>query len=268
MSVITILNSLLHFILLKFILNSFQDVVTEHYHQWGFLALAQGPIYGPLFHELLLLLQPLSLVPFDLHLPPEHNLQSRETQKHRAPLPHRLLAQSAQFLQMSSIQMNSRSSTCHSDVSKRVTDGFGINQTPTSESGTQKKEYEGNEMESIEMPLSSTSSLEDKHFSELRWARLFGSGVGTPVGPQKAQKSISGSPRSRSVAVIPQNKFTLLTSVVFISEHLSSSRRPSEWLKLGASKVDLLAQSVWTRKWPEAHLSVNHDREQQIKMKY
>ncbi|XP_051764451.1 AP-4 complex accessory subunit RUSC2 isoform X3 [Ctenopharyngodon idella] len=172
------------------------DVVTEHYHQWGFLALAQGPIYGPLFHELLLLLQPLSLVPFDLHLPPEHNLQSRETQKHRAPLPHRLLAQSAQFLQMSSIQMNSRSSTCHSDVSKRVTDGFGINQTPTSESGTQKKEYEGNEMESIEMPLSSTSSLEDKHFSELRWARLFGSGVGTPVGPQKAQKSISGSPRS------------------------------------------------------------------------
>lgn len=98
--------------------------------------------------------------------------------------------------------MNSRS---HSDVSKRVTDGFGINQTPISESGAQKQEDEGNEMENIEMPRSSTSSLEDKHFSELRWARLFGSGVGTPVGPQKAQKSMSGSLRSRSVAVIPQN---------------------------------------------------------------
>ncbi|ROI48937.1 Iporin [Anabarilius grahami] len=217
------------------------DVVMEHYQQWGFLALAQGPIYGPLFQELLLLLQPLSLVPFDLHLPPEPNLQRMETQKHRTPLPHWLLAQSAQFLQMSSIQTNSRSSASHSDVSKRVTDGFGINQTPTSKSGTLKKEDEGNEMENIEMPLSSTSSLEDKHFSELRWARLFGSGVGTPVGPQKVQKSISGSLRSR---------------------------RPSEWLKLGASKMDLLAQSVWTRKWPEAHLSGNHDREQQIKMKY
>lgn len=271
MSVITILNSLLHFIPLKFaqfILNSFQVIVMEHYHQWGFLALAQGPIYGPLFQELLLLLQPLSLVPFDLHLPPEPNLQRMEMQKHSTPLPHRLLAQSAQFLQMSSIQTNSRSSASHSDVSKRVIDGFGINQTPNSKSGTQKKEDEGTEMENTEMPPSSTSSLEDKHFSELRWARLFGSGVRTPVGPQKVQKSISGSLRSRSVAVIPQNKFTLLTSVVFISEHLSSSRRPSEWLKLGASKVDLLAQSVWTRKWPEAHLSGNHDRKQQIKMKY
>lgn len=44
-----------------------------------------------------------------------------------------------------------------------------------------------------------------------------------------------------------------------MTEHLSSSRRPSEWLKLGASKVDLLAQSVWTGKWPEAHPSGNHD---------
>ncbi|XDV53987.1 hypothetical protein PO909_022369 [Leuciscus waleckii] len=208
------------------------DVVTEHYHQWGFLALAQGPIYGKLFQELLLLLQPLSLVPFDLHLPAEP--QSMEKQKHRVPLPHRLLAQSAQFLQMSSIQTNSRSSTGHSDVSERVTDGSWQDQTPTSECGTKKKEDEANGMENIEMPQSSTSPLEDKHFSELRWARLFGSGAGTLVGPQRAQKRISGSLRSR---------------------------RPSEWLKLGASKVDLLAQSVWTGKWPEAHPSGNHDRD-------
>ncbi|XP_067289772.1 AP-4 complex accessory subunit RUSC2 isoform X2 [Pseudorasbora parva] len=201
------------------------DVVTEHYHQWAFLALAQGPIYEPLFQDLLTLLQPLSQVPFDLHLPPEP--QSMEKQKHRAPLPHRLLAQSAQFLQMSSIQTSSRSSTGNRDVSKRVTGGFGLNQTPTSEGGTQKKEDEATGMKNIEMPQSSTRPLEDKHFNELRWARLFGSGVGTPAGPQK---SISGSLRSRP---------------------------PSEWLKLGASKVDLLAQSVWTGKWQ----SGNHDRD-------
>ncbi|XP_077099111.1 AP-4 complex accessory subunit RUSC2 isoform X3 [Siphateles boraxobius] len=208
------------------------DVVTEHYHQWGFLALAQGPIYGQLFQELLLLLRPLSLVPFELHLPPEP--QSMEKQKHSAPLSHQLLAQSAQFLQMSSIQTNSRSSTGHSDVSERVTDGSWQNQTPTSECGTKKKENGAIGMENIQMPQSSTNHLEEKHFSELRWARLFGSGVGTLVGPQTAQKSISGSLRSR---------------------------RPSEWLKLGASKVDLLAQSVWTGKWPEAHPSGNHDRD-------
>lgn len=38
-----------------------------HYHPWGFLPLSQG-ICQPLFQELLLLLQPLSLLPFDLEL--------------------------------------------------------------------------------------------------------------------------------------------------------------------------------------------------------
>ncbi|XP_052423321.1 AP-4 complex accessory subunit RUSC2 [Carassius gibelio] len=210
------------------------DVVSEHYHHWGFLALAQGPTYGPLFHELLLLLQPLSLLPFDLHLPSKPNLQSKEKQNHRAPLPLRLVAQSAQILQMSLIQDNSRSPTGHSDAfRKRVTDGFWLNQTPTSECETQKKEDAATGRKNNEMPQSSTSPLEDKHLSELRWARLFGAKVGTPVGPQKAQKNMSGPLR----------------------------RRPSEWLKLGASKVDLPAQSVWIGKLPETHLSGNHDRD-------
>ncbi len=99
-----------------------------------------------------------------------------------------------------------------------------------------------------------------QHLSELRWARLFGSNVGTPVGPQKAQKNMSG-PLRRLVTVFLQtsDKVTLLTLVAFMSEHLSSSRWPSEWLKLGASKVDLFAQSVWIGKWPETHLSDNHE---------
>ncbi|XP_036454166.1 iporin [Colossoma macropomum] len=46
-----------------------------HYHPWGFLPLSQGACQ-PMFEELLLLLQPLSLLPFDLDLLFEpHQLQ-------------------------------------------------------------------------------------------------------------------------------------------------------------------------------------------------
>ncbi|XP_031658267.1 iporin isoform X1 [Oncorhynchus kisutch] len=44
-----------------------KDMVTDHYHPWGFLAMSQGQCQ-PLFQELLLLLQPLSMLPFDLNL--------------------------------------------------------------------------------------------------------------------------------------------------------------------------------------------------------
>ncbi|XP_056322114.1 AP-4 complex accessory subunit RUSC2 [Danio aesculapii] len=188
------------------------DVVTEHYYQWGFLALAQGPTYGPLFQEMLHLLQPLSLLPFDLYLPSQTNLQSKEKSKQRGSLSHQFLAQSAQMLQMSSIQTTSRSPTGHNDASN-------IARFKETQCVIQKKEDEAAKTENSEMPQSS-SPLEDKHLSKLRWARLFGSGVSnTPVWPEKSQNN--------------------------------HTRRPSEWLKLGASKVDLLAQSVWTRKWPE-----------------
>ncbi|MGH0186607.1 UNVERIFIED_CONTAM: hypothetical protein FKN15_022007 [Acipenser sinensis] len=49
------------------------DIVAVHYHPWGFLPLSQG-VCQPLFEELLLLLQPLSLLPFDLDLLFEHRL--------------------------------------------------------------------------------------------------------------------------------------------------------------------------------------------------
>uniref|UniRef100_A0A8C9WSH9 RUN and SH3 domain containing 2 n=1 Tax=Scleropages formosus TaxID=113540 RepID=A0A8C9WSH9_SCLFO len=43
------------------------DVMQPHYHPWGFLVASQGACHA-LFEELLLLLQPLSLLPFDLDL--------------------------------------------------------------------------------------------------------------------------------------------------------------------------------------------------------
>ncbi|XP_052451843.1 AP-4 complex accessory subunit RUSC2 isoform X2 [Carassius gibelio] len=55
-----------------------EDIVAAHYHPWGFLPLSQGACQ-PLFEELLLLLQPLSLLPFDLDLLFEpHQLQKGE----------------------------------------------------------------------------------------------------------------------------------------------------------------------------------------------
>ncbi|XP_037547963.1 iporin [Nematolebias whitei] len=48
-------------------LQSQTDVVTTYYHSWGFLFVSLGQCQ-PLFQELLLLLQPLSVLPFDLNL--------------------------------------------------------------------------------------------------------------------------------------------------------------------------------------------------------
>ncbi|XP_022072011.2 AP-4 complex accessory subunit RUSC2 [Acanthochromis polyacanthus] len=48
-------------------LQSQRDVVTTYYHSWGFLTMSLGRCQ-PLFQELLLLLQPLSVLPFDLNL--------------------------------------------------------------------------------------------------------------------------------------------------------------------------------------------------------
>ncbi|XP_071322697.1 AP-4 complex accessory subunit RUSC2 isoform X2 [Trachinotus anak] len=48
-------------------LQSQKDMVTTYYHSWGFLSMSLGQCQ-PLFQELLLLLQPLSVLPFDLNL--------------------------------------------------------------------------------------------------------------------------------------------------------------------------------------------------------
>ncbi|XP_035523335.1 iporin [Morone saxatilis] len=48
-------------------LQSQKDVVTTYYHSWGFLSMSLSQCQ-PLFQELLLLLQPLSVLPFDLNL--------------------------------------------------------------------------------------------------------------------------------------------------------------------------------------------------------
>ncbi|XP_029998539.1 iporin isoform X2 [Sphaeramia orbicularis] len=64
-----------------------EDIIGAHYNPWGFLPLAHGPCQ-PLFEELLLLLQPLSLLPFDLDLLFEPHLlqKGQEHLRHKEQL--------------------------------------------------------------------------------------------------------------------------------------------------------------------------------------
>ncbi|KAL0182257.1 hypothetical protein M9458_021632, partial [Cirrhinus mrigala] len=106
---------------------------------------------------------------------------------------------------------------------KRVTDEFWLNQTPISECETPKTEHEATEMENSEMSQSSSSPLDDKHLRELRWARLFGSKVGTPVGPQNEQKS--GPLRNRMVEAWCIQSGSACT----LSVDREMARESSEW---------------------------------------
>uniref|UniRef100_A0A8C5P6W4 RUN and SH3 domain containing 2 n=1 Tax=Leptobrachium leishanense TaxID=445787 RepID=A0A8C5P6W4_9ANUR len=64
-----------------------EDMIWAHYEPIGFLSVSDG-VCQPLFEELLLLLQPLSLLPFDLDLLFEHHLaqMSREQQQKKEML--------------------------------------------------------------------------------------------------------------------------------------------------------------------------------------
>ncbi|XP_075042736.1 AP-4 complex accessory subunit RUSC2 isoform X2 [Mixophyes fleayi] len=64
-----------------------EDIIWAHYDLVGFLSVSHG-VCQPLFEELLLLLQPLSLLPFDLDLLFEHHLvqMNREQQQQKEML--------------------------------------------------------------------------------------------------------------------------------------------------------------------------------------
>uniref|UniRef100_A0AAY4AJ35 Uncharacterized protein n=1 Tax=Denticeps clupeoides TaxID=299321 RepID=A0AAY4AJ35_9TELE len=81
------------------------DVIQMFYRHWGFLSQWQGPCWTH-YQELVLLLQPLSALPFDLHLLSESRLI--ENKPHQTPSSHPgQLAQSAcSFRQMTEIPSN------------------------------------------------------------------------------------------------------------------------------------------------------------------
>ncbi|KAB5543793.1 hypothetical protein PHYPO_G00083710 [Pangasianodon hypophthalmus] len=256
------------------------DVIAEYYHPWAFLALSQDPACKSLFQELLLLLQPLSDLPFDLHLLSESRLQRRQEQNQPSVQQSNFLALSGcSFLKISNRQnsdgqpersklkekrepctpsqteIHTSCSTnihkilpgCAVTVSKQSTQepeqksvsfvcskkkhaGWWLSQTPITE-----RVMEADCSDTIPHVRNNETLVENgvrkrEEFSlrtdevkppkELRWARLFGSGIGSPVAVEKARGRIKQNQRIRP---------------------------PSQWLQLGASKMDQLAKSMWSK---------------------
>ncbi|XP_017552748.1 iporin [Pygocentrus nattereri] len=258
-------------------LHACTDVVAEYYHHWGFLALSQGPGCKSLFQELLLLLQPLNQLPFDLHLLSEPKLQRKLAKKSSRPLApsdypilhkasnqknngHPERSKLKEEGDLHPPTQNQSYTSCGTHIaenlkgcavkfckqprpfspeekdeqkclvsSERESAGWWLGQTPITEgmmlgvcSGgaphEQHKKILVENSESATDGLLQTSQQENPQ-KGLRWARLFGSGIGTSAGVVRAQQN----------------------------NQSHRTRLPSQWLKLGASKVDLLAQSVWGR---------------------
>ncbi|KAF7700816.1 uncharacterized protein LOC124393884 [Silurus meridionalis] len=253
------------------------DVIAEYYHPWAFLALSQDPAFKSHFQELLLLLQPLSELPFDLHLLSESRLQKRQEQNQLSVQQSSFFALSGfSFLQPHDSQnsdghheranlekrqpctpsQTEMSTSCITTVHKSLQGravmvsgksnrdqeqkqvsvvcsekkhaGWWLSHTPITEHVMEAHWPDAVPHRSNNKTLVENVDSSGEEFSlrtdevqmakELRWARLFGSGI--TMGVEKTQHGIKPNQRMRT---------------------------PSQWLHLGASKVDQLAQSMCSR---------------------
>ncbi|KAF5897674.1 iporin-like isoform X1, partial [Clarias magur] len=210
-------------------------VIAEYYHPWAFLAWSQDPSCKSLFQEFLLLLQPLSELPFDLHLLSESRLQRRTEQNlsqsrffalsgcsflrmpnwqnsdgqlERSTLKAKKEPCISSQTEIRSTNMDKILHSCAVSISKPSTRelelksdclkkkhaGWWLSQTPITErimeadcSDTVPRLQND---ETLVEKGERTRADEAKPSMELRWARLFGSGIGIPAAVEKAQRSI------------------------------------------------------------------------------
>lgn len=237
-----------------------KDVVTTHYHSWGFLSMSLGRCQ-PLFQELLLLLQPLSVLPFDLNLLLEPRLlcnrQLCPEDQSSPPAPSsgllatswpRLQADRREHCAHSNRQMNSSSQihipafpqkerlesrsqlSAHAPEwwSKEPIDGVveGEDCTQDESDHWSQISMESRQEERRDTPILNESQCQ----SGLRWASLFGA----------ANLSTSAVMVSQSHTDEQSKRF---------------NKRPSEWLHLDRSQLGLLAQSLMSMK---LGVSVSH----------
>ncbi|XP_028319466.1 iporin [Gouania willdenowi] len=230
-------------------LHSQKDVVTTYYHSWGFLSVSLS-LCRPLFDELLLLLQPLNVLPFDLNLLLEPRLlrdrQLCSNQEAVCPLQpcSGLLATSWPKLQAdrklaaNSSHLKSFNST---DEQQRVviqTSRKSPVLAPIPEWWPKDTDVEdsvfergdcsrnnGNNWFQISMgssradkDCSTTNMTESPCQHGLRWAKLFGAG-NTLTRAETTPKSLTEA-------------------------HSRRNMRPSQWLHLDKSQLGLLAKSV------------------------
>ncbi|KAJ0057216.1 hypothetical protein NL108_002160 [Boleophthalmus pectinirostris] len=233
-------------------LNNQKDVVTSHYHSWGFLSMTLWHCQ-PLFQELLLLLQPLSALPFDLNLLLEarllynRQLCSKDQGASSPAPPSGLLATSWPLLQANRVHdahSNAQISNSHQEHEWHRTSSqqetqvsSGMCAVPTPEWWAREGLVEGEDCSQDGADHWSQISMESKQEEQknvpvpnesqcesgLRWAKLFGA----------ADLSTSAVMISQSHTEKPRRRFT---------------KRPSEWLHLDRSQIGLLAQSLMSMK--------------------
>ncbi|XP_077352705.1 uncharacterized protein LOC144001924 [Festucalex cinctus] len=193
-------------------LHSQKDVVTSHYHGWGFLSMSLGRC-RPLFQELLLLLQPLSVLPFELDLLLEPKLlQSGQ------PCPTRACDSPTPLF--TGIKVKKREAMRQAvlasvpewrNLRECVVDGTGCSQNdfdarpPVSvDCGKMEEDNESTISVHVERPCQ----------GGLRWAKLFGAANASTRLQTSSQSQVKGC------------------------------HRPSQWLQLDRSHLGLLTQSI------------------------
>lgn len=228
-------------------LHAQKDVVTMHYHSWGFLPMSLGRCQ-PLFQELLLLLQPLSVLPFDLNLLLEPRFLCNRQQLcpedlTSPPAPSSgLLATSWPLLQADRRGHRAHSNQMSMSHQKHVhtfsqqektaaltpelqdfepTDAVVVGEDCTQEETDHWSQISMESRQEEQRDILSTN--EGRCQSDLGWASLFG----------------AANP-STSAVTVSQNHTEEQSKRV--------RKRPSEWLQLDRSQLGLIAQSLMSMK--------------------
>ncbi|XP_076141109.1 uncharacterized protein LOC143123540 [Alosa pseudoharengus] len=257
------------------------DVLRPLYHHWGLVPLWQGPC-RPHLHELLLLLEPLAALPFDLHLLSEARLLKCTSS---------LLAQSAySSLQMSAISANPNkggeqrkeqlesterrvkreSSSVYTALPSPQTVMQHISLGPqTNSAQSQSRPLGGSSGQSdsavgwwlqqpsvVEGVMAPSVDTQENRWSEERREEECGRGMERREetleerSPQELRwarlfGARVGAPIRRESKQQGPNK-------------TQKNRLPSQWLSLDGSGLELLAQSVWSSRRQETYPFPNH----------
>ncbi|XP_061555371.1 AP-4 complex accessory subunit RUSC2 [Phycodurus eques] len=214
-------------------LHSQKDVVTSHYHGWGFLSMSLGRCQ-PLFHELLLLLQPLSVLPFELDLlleprllrngqacplgdcvspiPPFAGISGHQTNGHlQDSFQNTAFSEKkCEVMQVNRSQVVFTSPEWR-NLGECVVEGSGCSQNCLD--ATPPVSMDCREMEKDNGTTASTQ-VERPYQGGLRWAKLFG--------------AANTSTRLRTTS----------------QSQVKGCHRPSQWLHLDRSHLGLLTQSI------------------------
>ncbi|XP_042365524.1 iporin [Plectropomus leopardus] len=253
-------------------LQSQKDVVTTYYHSWGFLSMSLGQCQ-PLFQELLLLLQPLSVLPFDLNLLLEprllHNRQLCSDEQGVSPPPpcSALLVTSWPLLQADKKADNSQSSqqtkishqtSLHHQESPSsqncMMQDFGGMQTnrspllaPIPEWWPKEADLMDGVVEGEDCSKTYADTWSQISMDSRQEERREQKNSETPVASScvQAESPCQGGLRwAKLFGAADMSPRMETVSQSHIGAQTKRSRRPSQWLHFDRSQLGLLAQSI------------------------